>query len=259
MRRLLSGMGLGLFVIVLGMAPASAASNPPGPVNNVQAITTAGQMVSQLFNLQVASQQGNDTATNDAVAYAHDCTGCRSVAVAFQVVFVVGPTTNDQPTNVGLAENYKCTGCFVYADADQDIVPVARPFSLNHPEQAQLSQIAQEGQQLATSGDNADQMNAGFAQLAAEEHTDIANDVRLMATNQSNTDWTGASLPGFLLPGYNFSGADLSGADLAGANLAGANLSNANLSDANFSNSNLTGANLAGADTTGTNFTGARR
>jgi len=235
--------------------PATAASS--NGTNTVEAITTTGSPTSQLFALQVTSQRGQDNAQNTAWAYTHDCTGCRSVAVAFQVDFEVGPISQATPQNLGLAENYQCNSCVSYAYAYQDVVQVARPMTLNAPEQAQLNDIANRAQQLATSGQTPAQMDPVFKQLAAELQTDVANDVRLLNSNQAGTSWKGAQLPGFLLSGFNFAGADLSSANLQRAQLRGTNLSNANLSNANLSGANLSGANLSGANLSGANLSGA--
>ena len=238
-------------------APAMAAGSTTNGTNTVDAITTTGSPTSQLFALQVTSQRGQDNAQNTAWAYAHDCTGCRSVAVAFQVDFEVGPMSQSTPQNLGLAENYQCTGCVSYAYAYQDVVPVAHPITLNAPEQAQLNDIASRAQQLASSGQTPAQMDPVFKQLAAELQTDVANDVRLLNSNQAGTSWKGAQLPGFLLSGFNFASADLSNANLEQAQLRGTNLSGANLSGAHLSGANLSGANLSGANLTGANLSGA--
>ena len=55
----------------------------------------------------------------------------------------------------------------------------------------------------------------------------------------------------------NLKGADLRSADLSGSNLTGADLSKANLTGANVSGSNLTGATLSGANLTGANVSGS--
>jgi putative peptide zinc metalloprotease protein len=55
---------------------------------------------------------------NDAYALAN-CTDCQTVAVAFQVIFIVGQADVIIPENIAMAVNYSCTRCSTYALAVQ--------------------------------------------------------------------------------------------------------------------------------------------
>lgn len=61
-------------------------------------------------------------------AYAHStCDGCRSVAIAFQVVIVQSSPSTVTPENVALALNDGCTGCSSLAIAHQFVVGKGEP------------------------------------------------------------------------------------------------------------------------------------
>ncbi len=66
--------------------------------------------------------------TNEAYAFA-SCTGCASVAVAFQVVLVVGDNDTAVPQNLSAAVNYDCVNCLTYALAQQLFVTLDGPLS----------------------------------------------------------------------------------------------------------------------------------
>jgi putative peptide zinc metalloprotease protein len=69
-----------------------------------------------------------DTVVNANEAYAiASCTGCRTVAVAFQVVLVVGQADIVVPENVGVAVNYACVACVTQALATQLVVTLPGP------------------------------------------------------------------------------------------------------------------------------------
>ncbi|MGY1640579.1 hypothetical protein ACI782_05525 [Geodermatophilus sp. SYSU D00703] len=70
----------------------------------------------------------DDIASNRNEAYAlAACTGCRTVAVAFQVVVLLGSVDVVVPENVAVAVNYACIDCVTYALATQLVVSVPGP------------------------------------------------------------------------------------------------------------------------------------
>jgi putative peptide zinc metalloprotease protein len=64
--------------------------------------------------------------TNEAYALA-SCRDCRTVAVAFQVVLVMGSVDVVVPQNLSAAVNYACLECVTYALATQLVVSVPGP------------------------------------------------------------------------------------------------------------------------------------
>ena len=88
--------------------------------------------------------------TNSAYAFT-SCTHCASVAVAFQVVLVVGDNHVAAPQNLAGALNYHCVNCLSYALAQQLFVTLAHPLSAGATQQlsALWSQIAAYGNQIS--------------------------------------------------------------------------------------------------------------
>jgi putative peptide zinc metalloprotease protein len=88
--------------------------------------------------------------TNSAYAFT-SCTHCASVAVAFQVVLVVGDNHVAAPQNLAGALNYHCVNCLSYALAQQLFVTLGQPLSGTATQQldALWSQIAAYGDQIA--------------------------------------------------------------------------------------------------------------
>ena len=71
-----------------------------------------------------------DTALNRNEAYAlASCRDCRTVAVAFQVVLLVGSVDVVVPQNLAAAVNYACVECVTYALATQLVVSLDGPLS----------------------------------------------------------------------------------------------------------------------------------
>jgi putative peptide zinc metalloprotease protein len=96
---------------------------PPGKGDN-QALavnTDDGSVAYDVAFALVWADEGTVLNRNEAYALA-DCTGCRTVAVAFQVVLMVGSVDVVVPQNVSAAVNYGCVQCVTYALATQLVV-----------------------------------------------------------------------------------------------------------------------------------------
>ncbi|WP_392544051.1 hypothetical protein [Oryzobacter telluris] len=76
--------------------------------------------------------------TNEAYAFA-SCTGCRTVAVAFQVVLISGQADVVVPQNLSGAVNYACVECLTFALATQLVVTV--PGELDAAARARLEEV----------------------------------------------------------------------------------------------------------------------
>jgi putative peptide zinc metalloprotease protein len=83
---------------------------------------------------------------NEAFALA-SCEGCTTVAVAFQVVLLVGPVDVVVPQNIAAAVNYACVDCVTQALATQLIVSLDGP--LDPAGRGELAAIWSELQELA--------------------------------------------------------------------------------------------------------------
>src|ERR671920_2213671 len=91
-------------------APTAVAEGSAGGANNIVLVSTTGDGASQARSALQAARFGGSslTSTNLADAESHDCTGCRSVAVAVQAVFNSGDSTTFSPSNAAVAVNSNC-------------------------------------------------------------------------------------------------------------------------------------------------------
>ena len=95
--------------------------------NQALAVNTANGSVRYDVSFALVWADGN-TALNKNEAYAFaSCTGCRTVAVAFQVVLMAGSVHVAVPQNLSAAVNYACVQCVTYALARQLVVSVDGP------------------------------------------------------------------------------------------------------------------------------------
>ena len=107
----------------------------PGP-GDTQALainTTDGTaMYEAAFALVWVTDNADAMNVNEAQAYA-SCNSCTTVAVAYQVVFVVDSDDSDNnvvaPENLAGALNYECVNCLTYALARQVFVTLEEPLS----------------------------------------------------------------------------------------------------------------------------------
>jgi putative peptide zinc metalloprotease protein len=96
---------------------------PPGEGDN-QALavnTDDGTIVYQVAFALVWAKDGNVLNNNEAWAFA-SCAGCAAVAVAFQVVLVLGDVDVVVPENLAGSVTYACISCVTYALATQLVI-----------------------------------------------------------------------------------------------------------------------------------------
>jgi putative peptide zinc metalloprotease protein len=102
---------------------------PPGPGDN-QAMAVATKDNSTVYDVAFALVYADkDTVLNKNEAYAFaDCKNCVAVAVAFQVVLIVGDAHVVAPENISAAVGYNCIRCVTAALAIQlDVSIPGRP------------------------------------------------------------------------------------------------------------------------------------
>ncbi len=121
---------------------------PPGDGDNqALAVNTEDGSVRYEVSFALVWVDGEAAANrNEAYAFA-SCTGCTTVAVAFQVVLLVGSVDVVVPQNIAAAVNYACVDCVTYALATQLVVSLDGP--LDADGQRQLAAIWAELQDLA--------------------------------------------------------------------------------------------------------------
>lgn len=101
----------------------------PGDNQALAVNTEDGTIVYDVAVAMVWVEGGEDALnTNEAYAFA-SCTTCASVAVAFQVVLVIGDNDVAVPQNLAGAVNYDCVNCLTYAIAQQLFITLDGPLS----------------------------------------------------------------------------------------------------------------------------------
>jgi putative peptide zinc metalloprotease protein len=104
---------------------------PPGEGDNqALAVNTEDGSVAYDVSFSLVWVDDDEAALNRNEAYAAaSCRDCRTVAVAFQVVLLVGSVDVVVPQNLSTAVNYACLECVTYALATQLVVTVPGPLS----------------------------------------------------------------------------------------------------------------------------------
>jgi putative peptide zinc metalloprotease protein len=127
-----------LVALLAVVGPAGGAGAVEGPIeadrtddNEAVAVnTTDGASVFRLAFSIVKVADGVVDQENLAVAYA-SCTDCRTVALAFQVVIVMGDADYVAPVNQAGALNDQCVECLTFASATQIVLRVDHPVTLS--------------------------------------------------------------------------------------------------------------------------------
>ncbi|KQX66840.1 hypothetical protein ASD06_03750 [Angustibacter sp. Root456] len=125
----------------------------PGDTVAMAVNTTNGTVVYDVAMALVWVEDGAPALNRDEAFAAASCSGCAAVAVAFQVVLVVGQSHTDVPKALSTAVNYDCTGCLTYALAVQLFVTLDRPL-----DDAAAARLRQLWQQIADFGRRIDEV-----------------------------------------------------------------------------------------------------
>jgi putative peptide zinc metalloprotease protein len=170
-------MRLWLLLITVSCAffvatPLAASSEGGGANHVVLATATADGTAHERSGLQVGHAGGPTVASsNIAAAISYACTGCRTVAIAFQAVLVTGDPHTVVPANAAVATNVACTACTAYAFAYQYVLDTDGPVHLSPTGQEQINGLREEIRGLAESGlspfDLTDKLNDAKARFKA--------------------------------------------------------------------------------------------
>jgi putative peptide zinc metalloprotease protein len=125
---------------ITGVAHAATFSSAKTNAARAEALTTPNASV---FDLALGMRE-NDTdlvdESNSALAHS-TCDGCRTVAIAFQVVIVQGRPSTVIPDNAAIAVNEGCTGCSALALAYQFVVGKGEPTTITSRGRKQLAAV----------------------------------------------------------------------------------------------------------------------
>ena len=89
---------------------------------------------------------------NAAAATSADCTGCRTVAVAVQVVLAENDPSTVTPANIALAINQNCTGCETAAFAYQYVITTRGPSHFSPDGNQTIAELRRQIEAVADSG-----------------------------------------------------------------------------------------------------------
>jgi hypothetical protein len=169
-RRTLAALTAALALV----ATNAQAAEDTGP-NNVVNVETQGANVTDTQSaLKVGSYGGDNLQSeNVASAYSHDCTDCRTVAVAVQAVLVTGNPSTAEPKNVAVALNERCVRCTTFAYAYQYVVSTDGPAHLDSETRADIRRLRREIANVADSDLAPPDMDARLHDLSAEFKTEI--------------------------------------------------------------------------------------
>jgi putative peptide zinc metalloprotease protein len=140
------------------------------------------------FELLMLSDRLADS-TNEAYALA-SCTSCLTVAVAFQVVLLLGDVDTVTPENIAVAINYSCVLCVTYALALQLVITLDEP--LSDDEVAELETIWEQvdalEEQLATMP--LEEIQPALVDIEQQIVDVLADDIAGTETTESESDGT---------------------------------------------------------------------
>ena len=125
--------------------------------------------------------------TNAAVAYSQ-CEQCRAVAVAIQIVLVVGHPSVVTPGNLALAVNYQCTLCESVALAYQFVIGVPADFHFSAEALREMAQIRKEIRRLRKEDLPVAELRARIDALADRLRELIREDIRRQEERQKRRD-----------------------------------------------------------------------
>jgi len=185
-RRCLSAVACILAASTFALTPATAYAGAGDRRDNIVYLdnsNSARPMVQA--SGWVGFDEGNSPVIdkNEAVAHSFNCAGCRTVAVAVEVVIVEGNPTTVAPENVAIAYNENCQSCQTFAYANQYVISPHYHVSFDGSTWRQLWNIQTQIQQVAGSGVDFPTMNSQLDQLS-QQAFDIASKAVLSQGNQ---------------------------------------------------------------------------
>lgn len=168
----------GAIVAVLGATLAA------GPIAAALAQDTAAVVVNtkdgtSVFKLafQVRHVMGDVVDETNAAVAAASCESCQTVAVAIQVVLVMGDPEVVAPTNLALALSEGCTACETLASAVQYVLGTGGPVHFSAAGNQALAQLRQELRDLLSAGLSIDELAPALDDLTSRLGDILANEL----------------------------------------------------------------------------------
>src|SRR5437588_3958854 len=133
--------------VVAGLLLAAGAAAPAetggggGPNNVVVVVNTKDGSTKTKSSSQVAHDMTDVVDNGNAAVAESSCTGCRTVAVAVQIVLVERNANVVTPANLAMALNVNCTDCQTMAAAYQDVVSTGGPVHFTQQGEQDMNDI----------------------------------------------------------------------------------------------------------------------
>jgi putative peptide zinc metalloprotease protein len=143
MRRRFALILLQLFLAagIVAAVPAAASDDAGGGDNSAVAVNTKDGASVFRFAFKI-SHEGGDLVDNENTAVAYSsCAGCRTSAIAIQVVLVTGNPSAVTPVNLALALNDQCTSCATFASAYQFVRSTHGPATFTSDGRQEIASI----------------------------------------------------------------------------------------------------------------------
>ncbi|MGH2756345.1 MAG: hypothetical protein ACRDI3_00990 [Actinomycetota bacterium] len=186
------------FVVVLLVFVAIPATAWAGPDNVAVAINERdGSSVFRL-SFTVLRISGNEiTPMNVALAVGR-CSDCLTVAIALQVVVVLGDAETIAPVNVAAAINENCLRCLTAAAAYQLVATSPESFKFTNETKEELRDLREAFEDLLESELPLDQLLAEADALASQVFTLVLSEIESggrVTGNEKDTDIDGGASP----------------------------------------------------------------
>jgi putative peptide zinc metalloprotease protein len=139
--RVRRGTGL-LLAAALVATMSQVPTTPAGAADNVAVtINTKDGFSVWSFAFKVTRVMQDVVDESNAAAAVSSCTDCQSIAVALQVVLIMGEASVIVPTNLALALNIECTACETLASAYQWVFTTGGPVRFTAEGNRRLAEI----------------------------------------------------------------------------------------------------------------------
>ena len=148
--------------------PARAADNVAVTINTKDGFSVWS------FAFKVTRVMKDVVDDSNAAAAVSSCTDCQSIAVALQVVLIMGEATVIAPTNLALALNIQCTACETLASAYQWVFTTGGPVRFTAEGNRRLAEIRRAFLELLK---NAETLTLAELQAAIDELAEQLADV----------------------------------------------------------------------------------
>ena len=144
-----------LLATALAVTMSQVPTGPAGAADNVAVtINTKDGFSVWSFAFKVTRVMQDVVDDSNAAVAVSSCTDCQSIAVALQVVLIMGEASVIAPTNLALALNIECTSCETLASAYQWVFTTGGPVRFTAEGNRRLAEIRRAFLELLRNAEN---------------------------------------------------------------------------------------------------------